>query len=64
MGCTPVKISAAFKGVQRLYIDTAPLIFYVEENPNYVAKMDAIIKIVETTSIATISSVILLTEVL
>lgn len=59
-----MKISAAFKGVQRLYIDTAPLIFYVEENPNYVAKMDAIIKIVETTSIATISSVILLTEVL
>ena len=39
-----MNISVALAGVQRLYIETAPLIYYVEENPTYVAKMDAIIE--------------------
>lgn len=59
-----MKIGAALTGIQRLYIETAPLIYYVEENPVYVAKMDAAIKAVENTPITAISSVITLTEVL
>jgi len=59
-----VNISDALKGVQRLYIETAPLIYYVEENPTYLAKMDAIIAAIERTPITAVSSVITLTEVL
>jgi len=59
-----VKISDALEGVQRLYTETAPLIYYVEENPTYVAKMDAIIEAIEDRPIEAISSVITLTEVL
>ena len=36
-----MKISDALAGLQRLYTETAPLIYYVEENPTYVAKMDS-----------------------
>jgi len=59
-----MNINAALAGVQRLYIETAPLIYYVEANPTYVTKMDAIIEAVEQTSIEAVSSVIILTEVL
>ena len=59
-----MKISDALEGVQRLYTETAPLIYYVEENPTYVAKMDAIIEAIEDRPIEAISSVITLTEVL
>jgi predicted nucleic acid-binding protein len=59
-----VKISDALEGVQRLYTETAPLIYYVEENPTYVAKMDAIIEAIEDKPIEAVSSVITLTEVL
>ncbi len=59
-----MKISSALKDVQRIFIETAPLIYYVEENPAYVAKMDAVVKAVENNPIEAISSVITLTEVL
>jgi hypothetical protein len=59
-----VKISNALEGVQRLYTETAPLIYYVEENPNYVTKMEAIIEAIEDRPIEAVSSVITLTEVL
>jgi hypothetical protein len=59
-----VKISDALEGVQRLYTETAPLIYYVEEHPNYVAKMDAIIEAIEGRPIEAVSLVITLTEVL
>jgi predicted nucleic acid-binding protein len=59
-----VKMSDALEGIQRLYTETAPLIYYVEENPTYVAKMDAIIEAIEDRPIEAFSSVITLTEVL
>ena len=59
-----MKISDALEGVQRLYTETAPLIYYVEEHPKYVAKMDAIIEAIEDRPIEAVSSVITLTEVL
>ena len=59
-----MKISDALEGIQRLYTEAAPLIYYVEEHPKYVAKMDAIIKAIEDRPIEAVSSVITLTEVL
>ena len=59
-----MKISDALEGVQRLYTETAPLIYYVEENPTCVAKMDAIIASIEDRPIEALSSVITLAEVL
>ena len=54
----------AMRDVQRLYIETAPLIYYVEENPRYLAIMDRIMNAIENTLIEAFSSVMTLTEVL
>ena len=59
-----MNISAALASVEQLYIEAAPLIYYVEEHPTYIDRMDAIIAAVEATGITLASSVILLTEVL
>jgi predicted nucleic acid-binding protein len=59
-----MKISAMLRTTQRLYIETAPLIYYVEVNPAYIARMDAIITAVENGTIEAYSSVLTLTEVL
>ncbi len=59
-----MNIGDALTGVKRLYLDTAPLIYYVEENPSYINRMDAVIDHIEQLSIEAVSSVITLTEVL
>lgn len=50
--------------IQRLYMDSAPLIYYVEEHPTYLAKMDVVIAEVEQRPLMALSSVITLTEIL
>jgi predicted nucleic acid-binding protein len=64
MGSASVKISKVLTGVTRLYIEAAPLIYYVEEHPKYVDRMESIIALVEDKPIDVFSSVISLTEVL
>lgn len=59
-----MKIASAFERVQRLYIETAPFIYYIEEHPAYITQMDAIMEVVESKPIEVFSSVITLTEVL
>lgn len=59
-----MKIVDALTDVSRLYIETAPLIYYVEAHPDYIARMDTIIDAVENQPIRAFSSVITLTEVL
>lgn len=59
-----MKISDALLGVGGLGIDTAPYIYYVENHPIYVDKVDAIFQQVESMSIDLYSSSIVLTEVL
>jgi predicted nucleic acid-binding protein len=49
---------------RRLYIETAPLVYYVEVHPNYIARMDAIITAVENGTLAAYSAVLTLMEVL
>ncbi len=61
MGSATVKIGDALSDVGQLYIETAPLIYYVEANPVYAAQMDALITAVEQGSITLVSSVIILT---
>lgn len=59
-----MKISDALKGVQRLGVETAPYIYYVENHPTYADKVDAIFQIVESRAIEIKTSVITLTETL
>lgn len=59
-----MKIDGTLRTVEKLYIETAPLIYYVEENPTYIARMDAIIDAIDNNNILAYSSVITLTEVL
>ncbi|GAB4516736.1 MAG: hypothetical protein OHK0046_22570 [Anaerolineae bacterium] len=57
-------INRVLMGRQRIYIETAPLIYFVEENPQYVEKMEAVLKYIEQQEINAFSSVIILPEVL
>lgn len=59
-----MKLDAVLANVRRLYLDTAPLIYYVEANPSYVTKMDAVITTIENNPIDATSSVITLVEIL
>ena len=59
-----MKIGDALKNIRLIYVESAPLIYYIEENPTYVSKMDIIIEATENTPIDAVSSVIALTEVL
>lgn len=57
-------IEAELSNVQRLYVDSAPLIYYVEENSAYLERMRKIVGIIDTTDLLAYSSVLTLTEVL
>lgn len=57
-------IHAELSKVRRLYIDSAPLIYYVEENAAYLDKMREIVGIVDQTDLLAFSSVLTLAEVL
>ncbi len=59
-----MKVSVALASVRHLYVDTAPLIYYVEENATYIARMDAVIDLIKHTPIQGVCSVITLVEVL
>ena len=64
MGSSLGDIDTALQATQRLYLDTAPLIFYFEENSSYVARMDRIFDLIATTPVVTFSAVHILTEVM
>lgn len=59
-----MKIDDVLLAARRLYIETTPLIYYVEANPTYITKMDAILTAVENGPLEVCSAVITLTEVL
>ena len=59
-----MNITAALNGIQRLAVETAPYIYYVENHPIYADKVDAIIQVVEIMTIEISTSVIALTETL
>ena len=59
-----MRVVDALRMVRRLYLDAAPLIYYVEEHPDYGQPMASVIDAIERTPIAALTSVIPLTEVL
>lgn len=64
MGWAFVKIADALSGVNRISFDTAPVIYYIENHPIYVNKMDDIIKYIENNNIDIICASLILTETL
>lgn len=59
-----MRISEAIAGVKRLCIETTPFIYFVEEHPTYVDRVQVIIDRIDSGEIEGISSVVTLTEVL
>ena len=59
-----MNILNALKNIGHLYIDTAPLIYYVEEHPTYIKRMDKIIEQIQKKPIIVTCSVLTLTEIL
>jgi predicted nucleic acid-binding protein len=59
-----VIIGDALRSVQRLYVDTAPMIYYIEVNPTYIDKMDQVIDWIKRVPIQGVCSVVMLPEVL
>jgi hypothetical protein len=59
-----IGLDEALIGVTRLGIDTAPIIYFVEANPIYDARVTAVFDLVAAGAITGISSVISLTKVL
>ena len=57
-------ISAALKPIKRLYIETAPFIYFIENRPMYAEKMESIFKVIYGQSISVSSSSITITETL
>lgn len=57
-------LDKALSGVHRLAIDTAPIIYFIEENPKYLPLVDVVFEKINTGSLTAITSAITLTEVL
>lgn len=59
-----MRIEAALNGVARLGVDTAPFIYYIEENPTYLALVAPIFLAADAGRIALVTSTITVSEVL
>ena len=59
-----MKVAAALHGVARLFLDTAPLIYYVEKNPRYLAVVAPILDRVDDGSLEAVTSPVTLAECL
>ena len=64
MGSGSLNLDIALNDAQRIYFDTAPLIYWVEAHPDYIAKMDQIIDAIEASPLQAFTSVITLTELI
>jgi predicted nucleic acid-binding protein len=59
-----MKIAAALHGVKRLFLDTAPVIYFVERNPAYTALVDDIFDRIDAGTLEAVTSPITLAECL
>ena len=64
MGSEALNIDSALQSVKRIYIDTAPFIYFVERHPEYFTKMFRIVGLIEEMPLETFTSVITLTELI
>jgi predicted nucleic acid-binding protein len=59
-----LKLSTGLRGIQRLCIETAPFIYFVESHPTYVERMRAIFQALDEGVFVGVTSTVTLTEVL
>lgn len=59
-----MRIDVALQGVARLGVDTAPFIYYMEENPTYLARVAPIFLAADAGQITLVTSTITVAEVL
>jgi predicted nucleic acid-binding protein len=59
-----MKLPDALRGIRLLGIDSAPLIYLVEEHPSYIDRMVFILRYVSSGPISAVGSTLILTEVL
>jgi hypothetical protein len=64
MGSSSLKIAEALKGVNRIGIDSTPLIYLLEKHPLYFDRMKVILEYLTSGSITAYSSTLTLVEVL
>ena len=57
-----MKVAQAIQGVSRLFLDTAPVIYYVERNPTYSARADQIFDSIDAGILRGVTSPITLAE--
>lgn len=59
-----MKVEEALRNVRRLFIDTAPVIYYVEQNPHFQSQVNAIFEQVDAGQVRVVNSPITLSECL
>lgn len=64
MGPPPVNISQALANVQLLGIETAPLIYFIEKHPTYVARMRDVFGYISAGRVEGVTSMVTAPEVL
>ena len=57
-------ITDSFKGVNRLFLDTAPIIYYVERNPKYLASVRVVFQQISNGLLIGVASPVTLAECL
>lgn len=60
----PVRISDALQGVHRLFLDTAPVIYLIEKNPQFLDVVCAIFEAIDQNQIRAVVSPVTLAECL
>ena len=59
-----MKLEAALQQVNRLFLDSAPVIYYIDMNPAYFAVIDGVFDWIESNSIRVVTSPVTLAECL
>ena len=59
-----MKLANALENVQRLFLDTAPAIYFLERHPAYFARMEAFFRIRRDRKIVIVTSPVTLAECL
>jgi hypothetical protein len=59
-----MRVEAAFRQVNRLFLDSAPVIYYVDLNLDYLAIMDVVFDFIESEKVRAVTSPVTLAECL
>ena len=52
-----MKIDEALNGVRRLFLDTAPVVYFVEQNPEFIDRVEPIFARLDRDIISVVSSI-------